>query len=134
MTVKIAFLPLLVLLILLTGCAASIDRHGRTITPGQPLTRETSPDPGRKPTSEEARKLIQNDLTERQQDVTILSIRDHAYQYGYGNVKSGWMVCFNSKGVNVFGGNFNFIHARMIHTDKDGELKIGIAIAGRACL
>ena len=82
MTLKIKFLAIVVLMLLLTGCAASIDRNGRTITPGQPLTRETSPDPGRKPTSEEAKKLIQSVLTERQQDVTILSIRDHAYQYG----------------------------------------------------
>lgn len=108
---------------LLAGCAAGIDRNGKPIDPMRPVTIDTSPASGRSPTADEAKGLIQGILNERQQNVVVRSMHEAAYITPLGKVESGWLVCYNMSGTNVFGGAFSVNAGNVIRTGQDGKLE-----------
>jgi hypothetical protein len=114
----------------LAGCASGVDRYGRPIDGWKPLTRETAPDPGRKPSEEEARRIIRPTLTERQGNLVLRSMREVSYVMPFGQVRGGWLVCFTVSGTNVFGQPFVSTQGLIIRSEETGEL--GAYHGGRA--
>lgn len=88
---------------LLTACAAGTDRHGRPIDPLKAMTVDTSPDPGRKPTPQEAEAAIR--MADKGDVVfNIVDIRDAFWAEAFtGKPKSGWLVCYDQTRRGLLG-------------------------------
>lgn len=106
----------------LAGCATQVDRHGRPIDKWSKLTVDTSPDPGAPPTREELLAALQRDFGKKDTSFAVRFTRESAWTH-VGTVMSGWLVCYDATGPNVFGqiktGRMGATYIR----EKSGELK-----------
>lgn len=117
----------------LAGCATGVDRHGRPIDPSQPLTRDTSPDPGRKPSIDEATTAIRASRPESKTAVAIRSIREGAHVTPLGAVHSGWIVCYRFTGENFIGQVVSAEGAALVRTAKDGSFEAWKGYSTASC-
>ncbi|WP_416763184.1 hypothetical protein ACNI65_11665 [Roseateles sp. So40a] len=107
---------------LIAGCATQVDRHGRPIDKLSKITVDTSPDPGAPPTRDELLAALQRDFGKKDTSFALRSSRDAAWSH-VGTVMSGWLVCYDATGPNVFGQiKTNRTGATYIR-EKSGELK-----------
>jgi hypothetical protein len=105
---------LVLLAVALSGCAAGTDRHGRPIDGWKPVTRDTSPDPGKRPTVEEAVEAIAATPPDAKATLVVRSMREATYIAPLGQVVSGWLVCYRATGENFFG--------KVVSTDRGAVL------------
>jgi len=106
----------------LAGCATQVDRHGRPIDKLSKITVDTSPDPGAPPTRDELLAALQRDFGKKDTSFALRSSRDAAWSH-VGSRMSGWLVCYDATGPNVFGQiKTNRTGATYIR-EKSGELK-----------
>lgn len=106
----------------LAGCATQVDRNGRPIDTLSKITVDTSPDPGAPPTRDELLAALQRDFGKKDTSFALRSSRDAAWSH-VGSRMSGWLVCYDATGPNVFGQiKTNRTGATYIR-EKSGELK-----------
>ena len=116
---KSTFVTLLVLV--LSGCAVGTDRHGRPIDGWKPLTPETSPDPGSRPTNDQALNAIRRWPSESKANLTVNSMQEAAYISPFGGVSGGWLVCYTATGANAFGKVVSDFGGAVVLKNPQGE-------------
>ncbi|WP_431102010.1 hypothetical protein [Roseateles noduli] len=107
---------------LIAGCATQVDRNGRPIDRFSKLTVDTSPDPGTPPTREELLAALQRDFGKKDTTFAVRSTRDAAWSH-VGTVMSGWLVCYEVTGPNLFGQIKTYRSGSTYIREKNGELK-----------
>jgi len=106
----------------MAGCATQVDRNGRPIDRFSKLTVDTSPDPGTPPTREELLAALQRDFGKKDTTFAVRSTRDAAWSH-VGTVMSGWLVCYEVTGPNLFGQIKTYRSGSTYIREKNGELK-----------
>lgn len=113
----------LCMVVALSACTYGVDRHGRPIDGFKPLTADTAPAPGPKPSLEIATRAIQDSLPERQRNIRIISVHEVFYLAPFGIPHSGWLHCFNSSGTNLFGQHFS-VNMGYVIFQRDGQWRV----------
>jgi len=106
----------------LAGCATQVDRNGRPIDKLSKITVDTSPDPGTPPTRDELLAALQRDFGKKDTSFALRSSRDAAWSH-VGTVMSGWLVCYEVTGPNLFGQIKTYRSGSTYIREKSGELK-----------
>ncbi len=106
----------------LAGCATQVDRNGRPIDKLSKITVDTSPDPGAPPTRDELLAALQRDFGKKDTSFALRSSRDAAWSH-VGSRMSGWLVCYDVTGPNLFGQIKTYRSGSTYIREKSGELK-----------
>lgn len=110
----------------LASCATQYDRHGRPIDPWRPLTLDTAPSAGPKPTVEQAVAALRASgnaglATSRDATASIEVAFIKEIAYIRGRAASGWLVCYVATGMSPIGVNSRDERAAVVYMGTEGR-------------